>query len=131
MMVILFRILLLAAILFLVYTMIQIAKDPRRQFNTAVENRSFFFQDNKDNPKQNFFLTYKGAVFEGEKYVGTTEDSFEVISIIISAKEPEKLKGLDREDLYFLEKEILIQYPYAEIEWKHPMKTLLHRPFEK
>ncbi|WP_347862610.1 sigma-w pathway protein ysdB [Salimicrobium sp. PL1-032A] len=93
MMVILFRILLLAAILFLVYTMIQIAKDPRRQFNTAVENRSFFFQDNKDNPKQNFFLTYKGAVFEGEKYVGTTEDSFEVISIIISAKEPEKLKG--------------------------------------
>ncbi|SIS51374.1 hypothetical protein SAMN05421687_10767 [Salimicrobium flavidum] len=130
-MVILFRILLLAAILFLVYTMIKIAKDPRRQFTAAVENRSFFFQDNDENPKQNFFITYKGAVFEGEKYIGATEEAFEVVSIIVSAKEPNTLTGIDREDLYFLEKEILIRYPYASIEWKHPMKTLLHRPFEE
>lgn len=131
MMVILFRILLLAALLFLVYTMVQLAKDPKRQFNTAVEHRSFYFEDNEDNPKRNFFITYKGAIFEGEKYVGATEESFEVVSITVSAKEPDRLTGMEREDLYFLEKEILTRYPHASIEWKYPMKTLLQRPFEK
>ncbi len=71
-----------------------------------------------------FFITYNGYLFEGEKYLGTTEDSFEVIHIMMHARNPEKLQGFERKDLYFLEEEILIRYPHAEIDWKHPIDRL-------
>ncbi|MDY0396940.1 hypothetical protein RWE15_24925 [Virgibacillus halophilus] len=66
----------------------------------------------------------RGACFEGEKYLGTTEDAFEVVNISVTISNPMELSGMTREDLYFIEKEILIRYPHAKIEWKHPIDQL-------
>ncbi len=70
-------------------------------------------------------FVYKGCLFEGEKYLGTTEDAFEVVNIHVTVRDPLELRGLTRDDLYFMEKEILMRYPYASIEWKHPINQLL------
>ncbi|ELK47256.1 sigma-w pathway protein ysdB [Halobacillus sp. ACCC02827] len=125
MIIILFRLLLLVAIAFILYTAYKFLINPRRKLDTAKDKKQFYFHDNKENSKENFLLTWKGLVFEGEKYLGATEDAFEVVNISVSAHHPERLQGLDREDIYFMEKEILIRYPYATIEWKYPMNRLI------
>ncbi|WP_431804632.1 hypothetical protein [Halobacillus andaensis] len=84
--------------------------------------------DDQENTKHNFLITYRGMMFEGEKYLGATEHAFEVLTIYVSTKEPEKLKGLERNDLYFLEEQILRSYPYAKIEWKYPINRLNIKP---
>ncbi|MBU8905129.1 sigma-w pathway protein ysdB [Desertibacillus haloalkaliphilus] len=124
-MVILFRILLLIAIIVLVYSAIKYLVNPKRKLELAHEKKQFFFHDDKKNVRKNFLITYKGVLFEGEKYLGTTENAFEVVSIYVWAKHPDKLQGLDRQDFYFIEKEIFIQYPNATIEWKSPIKEFL------
>ncbi|WP_181349785.1 sigma-w pathway protein ysdB [Thalassobacillus sp. CUG 92003] len=130
MIVILFRLLILIAIIFLIYTAYKYMINPKRKLELAKENKAFYFHDDPSNTKQNFILTYKGFVFEGEKYLGTTEDSFEVLNISVSAKNPHELRGLDRNDLYFLEEEILIHYPFASIEWKYPINRLIIHPLD-
>ncbi|RWZ59821.1 sigma-w pathway protein ysdB [Halobacillus fulvus] len=130
MIVLLFRLLLLIAIAFIIYTAYKYIKNPRRKLDLAQEHQEFYFHDNKENTKENFLMTYKGFVFEGEKYLGTTEDSFEVVTINVSAHNPEKLQGLEREDLYFMEQEILMRYPYASIDWKYPINRLIIRPIK-
>ncbi|MCA1009889.1 sigma-w pathway protein ysdB [Halobacillus halophilus] len=130
MIIILFRILLLIAIAFILYTAYKFAVNPRRKLELARDKKDFYFHDNKENTKENFLMTYKGFVFEGEKYLGTTEHSFEVVTINVSTHEPERLQGLDREDIYFLEQEILIRYPYASIEWKYPINRLIIHPLD-
>lgn len=109
----------------LIYTAYKYVMNPKRKLELAQEKKQFYYYDDVDNVKKNFLITYKGVLFEGEKYLGTTEDSFEVVSIAIWTKHPNKLKGFDRQDLYFLEKEILIHYPHAKIEWKNPIDQLL------
>ncbi|MDY0405374.1 sigma-w pathway protein ysdB [Virgibacillus sp. 179-BFC.A HS] len=121
---VLFRILILASLLLLIFTLIQYLRNPQRRLQIAKNTDSFFFMDDRDNSKKNFQITYKGALFEGEKYLGTTEDAFEVVNISITISNPMELSGMNREDLYFLEKEILIRYPFAKIEWKHPINQL-------
>ncbi|ARI76846.1 sigma-w pathway protein ysdB [Halobacillus mangrovi] len=130
MIIILFRLLLLIAIAFILYTAYKFIINPRRKLDLARDKKEFYFHDNKENTKQNFLMTYKGLVFEGEKYLGTTDHSFEVVNINVSAHTPEKLQGLTREDLYFLEQEILIRYPYASIEWKYPVNRLIIHPLK-
>ncbi len=121
----LFRIFIFIAILFLLYTAYKYVINPKRKLEIAKDKKQFYFFDDVDNVKRNFLMTYKGILFEGEKYIGTTESSFDVVSIIIYTKHTNQLKGLERDDLYFLEKEVLIHYPYATIEWKHPISKLL------
>lgn len=99
--------------------------NPKRKLQVAQEKKYFYFLDDPDNVKKNFLMTYKGILFEGEKYIGTTESTFDVVSIIVYATHLDQLKGLERDDLYFLEKEILIHYPYATVEWKQPISKLL------
>ncbi|MCA0969861.1 sigma-w pathway protein ysdB [Halobacillus litoralis] len=130
MIILLFRLLLLIALAFIIYTIYQFIVNPKRKLDTARENKEFFFHDNKENTKQNFLMTYKGYDFEGEKYLGTTDHAFEVVTIYVSAQNPEQLQGLEREDLYFMEKEILIRYPYASIEWKYPINRLMITPLK-
>lgn len=125
MIVILFRVLILAAFAILLYTIFQYLKSPERHLDIAKTTDQFYFIDEANNSKKNIQFVYKGCLFEGEKYLGTTEDSFEVVTIQVVAKHPMELKGIRREDLYFLEKEILIRYPYATIEWKYPINQLL------
>lgn len=124
MIVILFRLLVIVAMVVLIYSAYKYIVNPKRKIEVAQEKKEFYFLDQQDNIKKNFFITYKGFMFEGEKYLGTTEDAFEVINITVYTRNPEKLKGFERKDLYFLEEEILIRYPHAEIEWKHPINRL-------
>ncbi|MGO4888661.1 sigma-w pathway protein ysdB [Anaerobacillus sp. MEB173] len=123
--VILFRLLLIIAIIILVYCTIKYLVNPKRKLELAHEKKQFYFHDEKDNVRKNFLITYKGVLFEGEKYLGTTENAFEVVSIYIWPKNQTKLQGFDREDFYFIEREILIYYPNATIEWKSPVKEFL------
>ncbi|MFU0792148.1 sigma-w pathway protein ysdB [Virgibacillus proomii] len=125
MIVILFRILIVIALALLVYTWIQYYRNPLRKLRIAKAEGDFYFLDDPNNSKKNVLFVYKGCLFEGEKYVGTTEDSFEVVDIQVTVKDPLELSGLRRDDLYFLEEEILIRYPFAKIEWKHPINKLL------
>ncbi|MBY7143199.1 sigma-w pathway protein ysdB [Virgibacillus sp. NKC19-3] len=125
MIVILFRVLILIALGLLVYTVIQYIRNPQRRLRIAKESNTFYFVDELEDSKKNLQFTYKGCLFEGEKYLGTTEEAFEVVNVHVTVRDPLELRGLTREDLYFLEREILIRYPYAKIEWKHPINQLL------
>ncbi|UOR11973.1 sigma-w pathway protein ysdB [Halobacillus amylolyticus] len=130
MIIILFRLLLIIAVLFIIYTIYKFIINPRRKLDHARNKQEFYFHDAMKNTKQNFLITYRGLVFEGEKYLGTTEEAFEVVNISISAHHPEKLKGLERNDLYFLEEQVLMRYPYAKIEWKYPINRLNIQPID-
>ena len=63
--------------------MIKFILNPKRKLELAHEQKRYYYLDDPNNVRKNFLLTYKGVLFEGEKYLGTTEDSFDVISIFI------------------------------------------------
>ncbi|TGB04102.1 sigma-w pathway protein ysdB [Halobacillus salinus] len=128
MIIVLFRLLLLIALAFLIYTAYRFIVNPKRKLDVAREQKEFYFHDNKENTKQNFLMTYKGYDFVGEKYLGTTDHAFEVVTVYVSAQDPQQLQGLEREDLYFMEQEILMRYPYTSIEWKYPINRLMITP---
>nr|WP_096436022.1 sigma-w pathway protein ysdB [Alteribacter populi] len=125
--VILFRILLLIAIGIVVFSVIKYAIDPRRKLESAHQSGGFYFLDESDNVRKNFLLTYSSVMFEGEKYLGTVDDSFDVTSITVWTEEKDKLKGLSKTDFLFIEKEIAIRYPKAEILWNSPIKELFKK----
>ena len=119
------RILVIALVFYLFYRLIRYVLDPKRKLDAAVEAESYYFYDDVKNVRKNFFITLRGVVFEGEKYLGTTEDAFEVVSIFVWTENPDKLQGFTKEDFYFLEKEILMNYPEADISWKNPIEKLM------
>ncbi|MBM7620533.1 cbb3-type cytochrome oxidase subunit 3 [Bacillus tianshenii] len=123
--IILIRLALLALIIFIIYSIFKYLLNPKRKLELAHEQKNFFLLDQKNNVRKNFLLTYKGVMFEGEKYLGTTEKSFEVISIFIWPKNPEKLEGLKKQDFIFIQKEVRKQYPDAIIDWKSPIKEFM------
>ncbi|QKY69631.1 sigma-w pathway protein ysdB [Lentibacillus sp. CBA3610] len=125
MIVLLFRLLILIALALLVYTIIQYLRNPNRQLQIAKAANTFYMVDDQDNAKKNIQFTYKSCLFEGEKYIGATEDSFEVVDIHIFARDTDDLEGITRDDLYFIEKELLIRYPHAAITWKYPINKLI------
>lgn len=99
--------------------------DPKRKLDEAFEKGSYYYYDDVKNVRKNFFISYKGALFEGEKYLGTTEQAFEIVSIFVWAKDSMKLQGFTRDDFKFLEKEIQMNYPDADISWKNPIEQLM------
>lgn len=125
MIVLLLRILLIALILYLVYTGFKYLFNPKRKLELANEQKQFYLLDDKVNVRKNFLLTYKGVLFEGEKYLGTTTNAFEVVSIFIWAKSTSKLQGLTLADFSHIEDQVKKHYPYAKIDWKSPIKELL------
>lgn len=124
-MALLFRIILIALIIYIFYKGVRYLTDPKRKLDEAYERGDYYFYDDVKNVRKNFFISYKGALFEGEKYLGTTEDAFEVVSIFIFVHDSMKLQGFTKEDFYYLEKEILISYPKAKISWKNPIEKLM------
>lgn len=126
-MVILFRLLLLVALIVLAYSAIKYLFHPRRKLEQAHERKQFFFFDNEKDVRKNFLITYKGVMFEGEKYLGTTDQSFEIISIYVWARQVDHLTGLNTEDFQFIADDIRLRYPGAKIEWKSPIKELLRK----
>lgn len=123
----LFRILILIAVFILAYSAIKYFVNPKRKLELAHEKKQFFFLDEKQNVRKNFLITYRGVLFEGEKYLGTTEHAFEVVRAEVWARNTHELQGLNKEDFYFIEKEILLTYPNANVVWKSPIKELLHK----
>ncbi|MCZ8536243.1 sigma-w pathway protein ysdB [Paenisporosarcina quisquiliarum] len=126
MIIVLIRFLIIAIIVYLFYRGIVYLMDPKRKLDDAYEKGAYYFYDDVKNVRKNFFISFKGALFEGEKYLGTTGDAFEVVSIFVWVKDSMKLQGFTRDDFLFLEKEILMNYPEAEISWKNPIEKLMN-----
>lgn len=124
-MAIIIRFIVIALILYLFYRLLRYVLDPKRKFDAAVQNKSYYFYDDVRNARKNFFITLRGAVFEGEKYLDTTEGAFDVVSIFVWAENPDSLEDLTKEDFLFLEKEIRMNYPNAAINWKNPIEQLM------
>lgn len=123
----LFRILIIMAVFILAYSALKYIVNSKRKLELAHQKKQFFFLDESVNVRKNFLITYRGVLFEGEKYLGTTENAFEVVTIDVWAKRSDRLIGLNKEDFYFIEKEIISAYPNAKINWKSPIKELLLR----
>ena len=105
-MALLFRIVIIALIIYIVYKGVRYLTDPKRRLDEAHERGEYYFYDDVKNVRKNFFISYKGALFEGEKYLGTTENAFEVVSIFVFVHDSMKLQGFTKEDFLYLEKEI-------------------------
>ncbi|SDM75822.1 hypothetical protein SAMN05518871_102174 [Psychrobacillus sp. OK028] len=119
------RLLILILIIYVFYKILRYLFDPKRKLDEAYEKEQYYYYDEVKNVRKNFFITYKGALFEGEKYLGTTDQAFEVVSIFIWTKDPAKLQGFTKEDLRFLQNEIKMNYPEAKINWKSPIEQLM------
>lgn len=126
-MALLIRFVIIAFIIYLFYRGIRFLTDPKRKLDDAYEEERYYFYDDVKNVQKNFFITYKGAMFEGEKYLGTTENSFDVINIFVWVKNETKLQGFTKDDFNFLQSEILFNYPKAEINWKNPIEELMKK----
>lgn len=124
MIIILFRIFIVIAVVILLYTAHQYYHNPLRKLQNAKKNNKFFFLDEDNNSKKNLQFVYQGCLFEGEKYLGTTDNSFNVVNIHIFVRDPSELLGITKKDLIFLEDEILKHYPQATLNWKHPINKL-------
>ncbi len=121
----LIRLIVLALIIYLFYRLIRYVVDPKRKLDTALESGSYYFLDDVKNVRKNFFVALRGVLFEGEKYLGTTENAFEVVSISVWVENPDQLQGFTKEDFHFLEKEIKMNYPDAKINWQNPIERLM------
>lgn len=121
------RILLLALIFYLVYYLFKYIFNPKRKLELSLEKKRYYFLDDTDNVRKNFLLTFKGVLFEGEKYLGTTNTSFEVVSIFIFPKDVASLRGLSKDDFLLIEERVREHYPNAKIDWKSPIKELLKK----
>lgn len=125
--VILFRLFLLIAVGIIIFSIVKYFLDPRRKLEAAYREGSFYLLDDSDNVRKNVLFTFRNAMFEGEKFLGSTDDSFEVTSIMVGTEDSDQLQGLNSTDFQFIEKELLLRYPKAEIEWRSPIKELLKR----
>ncbi|GAE34087.1 hypothetical protein [Halalkalibacter akibai] len=126
-MVILFRLLLLIAVVVLAYSALKYLFHPKRKLEQAHDKKQFYFYDEEKDVRKNFLITYKGVMFEGEKYLGTTDQSFEIVSIYVWARQTDRLTGFNKEDFQFIADDIRLRYPSAKIEWKSPIKELLKK----
>lgn len=124
MFVLLIRFVLLLLIIFLIYRIFKYVLNPKRKLELAQEKQEFYWLDDQANVHKNFLLTYKGVLFEGEKYLGSTKKSFEVVSIFVWAKK-DNLKGLTYTDFQYIERRINEAYPHAKIDWKSPIKEFI------
>ncbi|RBP04366.1 hypothetical protein DET59_106157 [Rossellomorea aquimaris] len=121
----LIRLVIFFLILYLLYRSVKYIIDPKRKLELAQEQKRFYFLDDQENVRKNFHVTYKGVLFEGEKYLGATEKSFEVVSIFVWSKNISSLKGLTQEDFQYLQNEIKERYPNAKLDWKSPIHEFL------
>ncbi|MGI2326381.1 sigma-w pathway protein ysdB [Planococcus sp. YIM B11945] len=123
----LIRIIVFALICYIIYRLVQYVMDPNRKLDAAVKAKQFYFHDDIQNARKNFFIAYKGVLFEGEKYMGTEGDSLQVVSIFIMTHELKMLLDFTKEDFYFLENAIATNYPAAKINWKNPIEQLMKK----
>jgi hypothetical protein len=118
------RFILLSLIVLLLLRAVRYFFQPTRKLEAARKHQQFFLNDHED-VRKNFVLTYKGAVFGGEKYMGPTEGTFDVVSILLWPENTVSLKGMVREDFCYIDRKIKEHYPHAEINWRSPVKEFL------
>lgn len=121
----LIRFVIIAFIAYLFYRGIRYLTNPKRKLDNAYAEEKYFLYDEVKNVQKNFFLSYKGAMFEGEKYLDTADDSIDVISIFVWVKDETKLQNFTKADFHFLSSKILSNYPKADISWKNPIEQLM------
>ncbi|WP_421380361.1 sigma-w pathway protein ysdB [Bacillus salacetis] len=126
-MLIFIRILIFFLIIYLLYRAFKYIVNPKRKLELAMEQKKFYFLDDQENVRKNFLVTYKGVLFQGEKYLGTTDRAFDVVSIFVWVENASSLKGISYEDLKYVETEILERYPNASIDWKSPLKEFIYK----
>ncbi|RSL32206.1 sigma-w pathway protein ysdB [Salibacterium salarium] len=126
-MALLLRALIFIALIILIYAVVKYILNPKRKLELAHEKKNFYFLDEPKNVRRNFLITYKGVMFEGEKYLGTTENAFDITFVSIWVKNKDRLQGLQLQDFNFLEKEIRQHYPHAELDWKSPIKEFIRQ----
>ncbi len=117
----------LIALIIIAYAALKYLFHPRRKLEQAHDRNQFYFYDDKKDVRKNFLITYKGVMFEGEKSLGTTDESFEIVSIVVWAKHTDRLTGFAKEDFQIIEEDIHLHYPKAQIIWKSPIKELLQK----
>jgi len=100
--------------------------NPKRKLQTALESGTTLLMDNRKSVHQNLMLAYKGVLFEGEKYMGTTEDAFHIIKIHLWPKTKDNLIGLDKGDFKQIEQIIQNYYPYSQVLWGTPVREFLN-----
>lgn len=122
----LLRLVLLFFIFSLFYYTIKFLLKPKRKLESARKHKRFLLLDHEEAIK-NFQLTYNGAVFIGEKYMGATKNKIDVVSISLWPETATLLKGLAKEDIYYIEGKIREKYPEARIDWKSPIHELLQQ----
>lgn len=124
-MVLLVRILIFVGVIILAAYWLRYLLHPKRKLELAHEKGHTYYWDDPKNVRKNFLITHKHVYFEGEKYLGTTDQAFVVKHIFIWTSTPSKLKDFKKEDFYLMEKIVKEHYPEAEIEWKSPIKEFL------
>lgn len=123
--IILFQILLAIAFAYLIYGLISYYQNPYRKLKKAKQDNEFYIVDDQNNVEKNLQFVFKGCLFIGEKYIGSTDEQFVVGTIDITVHDPLELTGITKDDLVFLEEKMKKIYPYAQIKWKYPISVLL------
>ncbi|CAM3818881.1 hypothetical protein [Alkalicoccus chagannorensis] len=132
--VLLFRIVLLAAVAVLIYSVTKYFIDPKRRLERARRREDFYVLDDSSEVRRNILITVKGALFEGEKFLGPADHSVEVTSIKLQTEDSHDLQGMTARDFDQVEQELLVRYPKASIEWRQPaadIKRQLERRADK
>jgi hypothetical protein len=125
--VMIFQLFLLLAVGIIIYSVIKYLLDPQRKLERARRHEDFYVLDDSDNVRKNIFLTVRGAMFEGEKFLGTSDGSVEVTSILVRTEDYDQLRGMTGQDFHAIEKELTVRYPKASIEWSLPIADLMRR----
>jgi hypothetical protein len=125
-MVLIFRALLFILIAIGLYWCFKFFLNPQRKMTQALEEGRTLIMDDKKVVHRNMLIAFKGVLFEAEKYMGTTEEAFQIIKIHVWPRDNQKLVGLEKKDFQELNRIIKARYPYADISWKSPIKELLH-----
>lgn len=120
----LFQIFLVISIMIILYAFFRYFRSAERQLTKAIRLSKYFLLDDYDNVNINLRIAYKGCLFEGEKHLGIANDAYKVIRINMSVYDKFELRGINHEDLLYLEEKIHEHYPHAMIKWLHPISYL-------
>ena len=120
-----FRIVVFFVIIYVCYKFVRFLFDPKRKIDEAYKHGHFYFYDDTKNVRKNFFITYKGVMFEGEKYLNTSKNASDSLSIFVSVHNLDELHGLTKDDVLFLQEQIIASYPEANISWVKSVEKLL------
>ena len=99
----------------LIYITLKYINKPLRKLKAAQKKKAFYLLDDTADVRRNFFITYKGLLFEGEKYPNHND---EVESIFIWLHHNNDWELLGKEDILEIEKRISRHYPETRIDWK-------------